>query len=65
MSLLEQELGTLAGRDILVVGAGESAELAIQALYKHGATDVCCINRTYASAHALGLRSVGLATRCW
>ena len=64
VSLLEQELGTLAGRDILVVGAGESAELAIQALYKHGATDVCCINRTYASAHALGLRS-GCSARPW
>ncbi len=64
VTLLENELGSLAGQDILVVGAGESAELAIQALYKHGATDVACINRTYASAHALGLRS-GCRARPW
>jgi glutamyl-tRNA reductase len=64
VTLLEGELGSLAGKDILVIGAGESAELAVHALYKRGATDIACLNRTYATAHALGLRT-GCRARPW
>ena len=64
VSLLERELGDLSTRTILVVGAGETAELAIQALRKHGAQNVCCINRTFASAQTLALRS-GYRARPW
>ncbi len=46
VTLLEKELGDLASRNVLVVGAGETAELAVHALLKHGAPKVCCINRT-------------------
>ena len=38
--LLEKELGDLSSRSVLVVGAGETAELAVQALHKHGAREV-------------------------
>ena len=55
--LLEKELGDLSGRSVLVVGAGETAELAVQALHKHGARDVSCINRSLSSALALALRT--------
>jgi len=55
--LLEKELGDLSGRSVLVVGAGETAELAVEALHKHGALDVSCINRSLSSALALALRT--------
>jgi glutamyl-tRNA reductase len=64
VSLLEKELGDLSSRNILVVGAGESAELAVQALFKHGARKVSCVNRTYSSAQALAL-SLGCQARPW
>lgn len=55
--LIEKELGDLSTRSVLVVGAGDTAELAIQALYKHGALKVSCINRTLSAAQALALRT--------
>ena len=56
VSLLEKELGDLQSRNVLVVGAGESAELAVQALFKRGARNVSCVNRTLSSAQALAVR---------
>ena len=64
VALLEKELGDLAPRSVLVVGAGETAELAVQALRKHGATDVCCVNRTFTTAQALAER-LGCRARPW
>jgi glutamyl-tRNA reductase len=64
VALLERELGDLSSRSVLVVGAGETAELAVQALQKHGAPKVCCINRTFSSAQALALRC-GCQARPW
>ncbi len=64
VNLLERELGDLALRSIVVAGAGETAELAIQVLHKHGATKVCCINRTLSSAQDLALRN-GCEARPW
>ncbi len=57
VALLEKELGHLSSRRVLVVGAGETAELAIQALHKHGAGQVSCVNRSFPSAEALALRT--------
>jgi glutamyl-tRNA reductase len=56
VSLLEKELGDLSSLSVLIVGAGESAELSIQALFKRGVPNVSCVNRTLASAHALADR---------
>jgi glutamyl-tRNA reductase len=64
VALLRKELGDLSERSILVVGAGETAELAVQALHKHGALKVSCINRTFSSAEALAVRS-GCEARPW
>lgn len=64
VALLEKELGDLSSRSIVVVGAGETAELVVQALHKHGSPKVCCINRTLASAQALALRW-GCQARPW
>jgi glutamyl-tRNA reductase len=56
VAMLEKELGDLSQRRVLVAGAGETAELAIHALHKHGATEILCINRTLSSAQELALR---------
>jgi glutamyl-tRNA reductase len=64
VDLLEKQLGDLGARSILVLGAGETAELAVQALLKHGATNVCCINRTLSSAQELAAR-LGCHARPW
>jgi glutamyl-tRNA reductase len=64
VDLLEKDLGDLSARDILVVGAGETAELAVLALHKHGARNVTCVNRTLASAQVLAERS-GCQARPW
>ncbi len=64
VDLLEKELGDLSSRNIVVVGAGETAELTVQALHKHGSPQMCCINRTLASAQALAARW-GCQARPW
>ncbi len=51
--LAHQQVGDLATAQALVVGAGEMARLAAQALIREGATDVRLINRTYAAAERL------------
>ena len=51
--LARQQVGDLATSRALVVGAGEMAKLAVQALQREGATDVRLINRTYAAAERL------------
>ena len=64
VTLLEKELGPLESRNILVIGAGDTAELAIQALHKRGAPKICCVNRTLSSAQELALR-FGCEARPW
>ncbi|MCL5735191.1 MAG: glutamyl-tRNA reductase, partial [Actinobacteria bacterium] len=64
VSLLEKELGDLSSRNVLVVGAGDTVELAVQALHKRGAPKVCCVNRTLSSAQALASR-FGCLARPW
>ena len=53
----------LATARVLVLGAGEMAGLAVDALKMHGATNVCVINRTLTRGVALAERAnVGFAT---
>lgn len=59
--LAEQELGNLSAAHVLVVGAGEMAELAAQALQMHGAEGMTCINRTFARAEELAEKIGGRA----
>ncbi|KAB8140206.1 glutamyl-tRNA reductase [Chloroflexia bacterium SDU3-3] len=54
VDLARQRFGTLAGRRVLVVGAGRMAELAIKHL--HGIAHVTVANRTAARAEALAQR---------
>jgi len=54
--LVERELGSLAGRRVTLIGAGEMAALAIQALRARGATDLLVISRTHEKAQALAER---------
>ncbi|HEX7175585.1 MAG TPA: glutamyl-tRNA reductase [Pyrinomonadaceae bacterium] len=46
-------LGTLEGRTVLLVGAGEMAELAARHLAKAGAARILVANRTHETAHRL------------
>jgi glutamyl-tRNA reductase len=64
VTLLEKELGDLSSRSVLVAGAGETAELVVQALHKRGAPRVCCVNRTLDTAQALAAR-FGCEARPW
>ncbi len=64
VTTLEKQLGNLSSRNVLVVGAGETAELVVQALHKRGSPQVCCINRTLSSAQDLALR-LGCQARPW
>lgn len=53
VSLAEQQTGDLSTMHVLLVGSGEMAEQAAQALRQHGAQNITCINRTYARARNL------------
>jgi glutamyl-tRNA reductase len=52
-ALAEQVFGELAGRAVLVAGAGEVGELAIKNLVSRGATIAYVANRTLERAHEL------------
>jgi glutamyl-tRNA reductase len=54
--LVARELGDLVGKRVAVVGAGEMAALAMQALRARGASDLSVVSRTYERAHALAGR---------
>lgn len=53
--------GSLAGRSVLIVGAGTMAGLAAEAFAHHGATHLHYINRTLARATALAAHAGGRA----
>ncbi|HEC21722.1 MAG TPA: glutamyl-tRNA reductase [Chloroflexi bacterium] len=58
------KVGDLGAVDVLVIGAGEMAQLAAQALQRHGARRIACINRTYSGAQALA-EAVGGQAVAW
>lgn len=55
-SLAERSIHSLKEAQILVLGAGEMAELAVEALRKRGATQVVVLNRTLERAQDLAVR---------
>lgn len=55
-SLTEQSVHNIANAQIVILGAGEMAELAVEALRKRGATKVRVLNRTLEKAESLAKR---------
>ena len=68
VELARQALGTLVGKQVLVVGAGKMSELSARYLVSQGAESVCVINRRYdqalALAATLGGRAAPFEERC-
>jgi len=60
-ALAEQVFGELSERAVLVVGAGETGELAVKSLVARGATIAFVANRTVERAHELTARFGGKA----
>jgi glutamyl-tRNA reductase len=61
-SLAERAVHPMADAQIVVLGAGEMAELAVEALRKRGAKRILVVNRTIERAHALAQRWDAQAT---
>ena len=61
-TLAERIMNGLEGRVVLVVGAGEMAEIAARALMERGASSIIVANRTYERGLALARRFNGEAT---
>ena len=59
VEMASERLGSIAGRRVLVVGAGEMGEGIAVALVRAGATDITVINRTEARASHLAHRVGG------
>jgi len=55
-SLAERVVHHIAEAQIVILGAGEMAELAVEALRKRGANRILVVNRTLERARALALR---------
>lgn len=53
VKLLQQRLGHLRGKKILIIGAGKMARLTAQVFGKHDAVEVAFINRTAGKAESL------------
>jgi glutamyl-tRNA reductase len=62
-AVAERELGSLAGRRLLVVGAGTMAELVVRSLGERGVDEVVVLNRTPSRAARLAGRTGGAAGR--
>jgi glutamyl-tRNA reductase len=68
VQLARQIFGSLAGRNAMVLGAGEMAELALECLIDHGVRTSIVANRTFERAEELAARYGGTAMRfeeCW
>jgi len=61
VGLAQKVLGTLAGKCVLLVGAGTAAELVAGALIRAGATRLIVANRTFARAGELAQGLLSLA----
>jgi glutamyl-tRNA reductase len=55
-SLAERVVHPIAEAQIVILGAGEMAELAVEALHKRGANRILVVNRTVEHAHAIADR---------
>jgi glutamyl-tRNA reductase len=56
VDLARKIFGSLAGKNVLLVGAGKMSELAVRHLIQHGATSLLIANRTVARSEALAER---------
>ena len=63
VELSRKIFGSLADRRVLVLGAGSTAELVVEALGREGAHDLTVVNRTYERAADLASRLNGRALR--
>ena len=63
VELARKIFGKLAGKRVLVLGAGEASQLVVEALGREGVTDIAVANRTYARAEDLAARLRGRAIR--
>ena len=61
VQLARKIFGTLEGRRVLILGAGETSELVVDALSREGVTGVVVANRTYERAETLARRLEGRA----
>ena len=61
-SLSERVIHKISEAQIVILGAGEMAELAVEALRKRGAKQILVVNRTLERAHALAQRWDAQAT---
>ena len=59
VELARKIFGSLAGKQVLLVGAGKMSELAVRHLVQHGATKLMIANRTEARADAIAAKFVG------
>lgn len=64
VDLARKIFGSMAGKQVLLVGAGKMSELALRHLIQHGATRLLIANRTIARAEKIahGLQMPGVAT---
>jgi len=62
VELAKKIFGTLAGKKVLVIGAGEMAELTLTHLIGNGAEEITVANRTFLQASALAEKYHGNAT---
>jgi glutamyl-tRNA reductase len=63
IELARKIFGSLEGRRVLLIGAGEMAELAVEHLIRHRAGEILVANRTFAHGVALAQRFGGQAIR--
>lgn len=63
VELAKQELGTLDGKTVLIIGAGDTSELAARHLVSNGITGVIVANRTFDRAKRLASEFGGKAVR--
>ncbi len=61
VELARKIFGSLAGKNVLLIGAGEMAELAAEHLVGHGVESVRVMNRTFARATILAEKFGGVA----
>jgi glutamyl-tRNA reductase len=61
VELARQTLGTLAGKKVLLLGAGQMSELSARELINQGAGSVHVINRTFENAAELAAKLGGIA----
>lgn len=61
VNMAESVLGTLAGKSVLIIGAGKMGELATDQMKKKGVGHISVMNRTQSCADALAARLNGTA----